>query len=316
MTKRGLGRSLTLPPFSYTGSLRPDRVGPPRAVPDSVPKPDYYFSTFPEEEVESRQQRTPKQRRPEELAGIRKACELGRHVLDLVSRAAKPGVTTDELDRIAHEAIVGAGAYPAPLRYFGFPKSLCTSVNEVICHGIPDRRPLEDGDLVNLDVTVLLDGWFGDLNETVVVGTADEETKRLVKTTYECLEQAIALVKPGARYRDLGETIATHARKNGLSVVTAYCGHGIGDLFHCAPNVPHYSGNKARGIMKEGEVFTIEPMINLGRAKDVTWPDGWTAATVDGKRSAQFEHQIVVTKDGCEVLTKRTPTSPPLCFEV
>jgi len=214
-----------------------------------------------------------------------------------------------------HEATIRRDAYPSPLNYYNFPKSVCTSVNEVICHGIPDQRELQDGDIVNVDVTAYFQGFHGDLNETFVVGEPDEESKRLIKVTHDCLMKAIGEVKPGVRFRDMGEVISTHAQKNGFSVVKTYCGHGIGDLFHCAPNIPHYARNKAVGVMKEGMTFTIEPMINMGSWRDQTWPDGWTAVTEDGKRSAQFEHTLLVTATGCEILTARLESSPPLWWE-
>ena len=195
--------------------------------------------------------------------------------------------------------------YPSPLNYRGFPKSVCISVNECICHGIPDLRPLRDGDIVNLDVTVFKEGVHADLNETFLVGACDADSKNLVRTAFETLRVAIANVKPGMLYRDLGGHIDKVARANKCSVVTSYCGHGIGTLFHCAPNVPHYKKNKAVGVMKPGHVFTIEPMINRGRSGDVTWPDNWTSTTRDGKRSSQFEHTMVVTESGVEILTAR-----------
>ncbi|KAF8379276.1 hypothetical protein HHK36_028709 [Tetracentron sinense] len=203
-----------------------------------------------------------------------------------------------------------AGGYPSPLNYNNFPKSCCTSVNEVICHGIPDGRRLEDGDIVNVDVTVYYKGVHGDLNETYFVGKVDEGSQQLVQCTYECLEKAISIVKPGVRFREVGEVINRHASMMGFSVVKSYCGHGIGELFHCAPNIPHYGRNKAVGVMKVGQTFTIEPMINAGVWHDRMWPDGWTAVTADGKRSAQFEHTLLVTATGVEVLTARLPSSP------
>ncbi|KFM24263.1 Methionine aminopeptidase 1A [Auxenochlorella protothecoides] len=315
-TRRGAGRSLTMPDFNWTGPLRPWRISPMRSIPDSIPKPEWYSTGRADVEVSSRQQHTPIPRFGKAAEGIRAACTLGRKVLDLAHAAVAPGVTTDEIDRVVHEATIAAGAYPSPYNYFNFPKSVCTSVNEIICHGIPDRRPLENGDIVNVDVSVYLNGWHGDLNETFVVGEVDDVSKKLLKTTHECLELAIAACRPGMRYRDVGDIITRHASAAGLSVVKAYCGHGIGDLFHCAPNVHHYAHNKARGVMKEGEVFTIEPMICVGSHRDKTWPDGWTAATEDGLRSAQFEHQLLITPQGCEVLTARLPTSPPLWWEV
>lgn len=235
--------------------------------------------------------------------------------MDKAHAAVRPGITTDEIDRVVHDATVAAGAYPSPLNYFHFPKSVCTSVNEVICHGIPDCRPLEDGDIVNVDVTVYLKGFHGDLNETFTVGDASDDDKELIKVAHDCLEKAIQIVKPGARYRDVGEVIQKHAQAHGFSVVKSYCGHGIGRLFHCAPSVPHYAHSKAVGIMKEGHVFTIEPMINAGTHRDVTWPDGWTACSADGKHSAQFEHTLLVTDSGAEMLTARLPNSPPLWWQ-
>ena len=178
-------------------------------------------------------------------------------------------------------------------------------MNEVICHGIPDYRPLEDGDIVNIDVSVYYNGYHGDLNETFFVGDVDPTSRLLVETAYSCLSAAVDLVRPGTLYRDLGATIERVAKANRCSVVRTYCGHGIGTLFHTAPNVPHYSKNKAKGAMQIGHVFTIEPMINLGTYQDLLWPDGWTAVTLDGARSAQFEHTLVVTATGCELLTGR-----------
>jgi len=231
---------------------------------------------------------------------------MGREVLDVAGKAVRAGVTTDEIDRIVHEACIERQCYPSPLNYYQFPKSVCTSVNEVICHGIPDYRELEDGDIVNLDVTTFNSGGFhGDLNETFFVGNMDEEGQKLVQTAFECLAKALEKVKPGTLYRDLGTIIHKHAVANGCSVVKTYCGHGIGSLFHTAPNVPHYHKNKAKGIMKKGHVFTVEPMINLGTSGDKTWDDNWTAVTRDGKRSAQFEHTVLVTDTGCEILTAR-----------
>ncbi len=184
----------------------------------------------------------------EEIAGIREACRIGREVLDLAGNAVKAGVTCDELDRIVHEETIKRNAYPSPLNYHRFPKSVCTSVNEVICHGIPDLRELQDGDIVNIDVSVYYNGYHGDLNETFFVGAVDENSKRLVKCAYESLAAAIAIVKPGTLYRDIGEAIARITKAAKCSVVQTYCGHGIGQLFHTAPNVPHYEKNKAKGL--------------------------------------------------------------------
>ncbi|KAL3143379.1 Microtubule-associated protein 1A [Trebouxia sp. C0009 RCD-2024] len=315
VTNRGQKRSPKMPYCDWTGPLRPELVGPTRKVPDSIPRPDYANDGTPRSEIESRQQRTVPIRSAKEIAGMRVACRLAREVLDKAHAAVRPGVTTDEIDRIVHEATVEAGAYPSPLNYYNFPKSVCTSVNEVICHGIPDKRPLQDGDIVNVDVTAYYKGYHGDLNETYVVGQVDDASKKLIRCAYDCLHKAMAEVKPGVRFREIGNFVSQHAQQQGFSVVRTFCGHGISDLFHCAPNIPHYSHNKVNGIMREGMLFTIEPMINAGGWKDITWPDEWTAVTRDGQRSAQFEHTLLVTADGCEALTKRLPTSPPLWWE-
>lgn len=233
------------------------------------------------------------------------SCRLGREVLDEAARVCDIGVTTDEIDRVVHEACIERDCYPSPMNYYKFPKSCCTSVNEVICHGIPDMRPLEDGDICNVDITVFHRGFHGDLNETFFVGNVGEQHKKLVQVTYECLSKAIDIVKPGERYREIGNVIEKHARANGFSVVRSYCGHGIHRLFHTAPNVPHYANNKAVGVMKVGNCFTIEPMISEGTWRDHQWPDEWTAVTADGKYSAQFEQTLIVTETGCDILTKR-----------
>lgn len=194
-----------------------------------------------------------------------------------------------------------------------FPKSVCTSINETICHGIPDQRPLEDGDIINIDVTLYHNGFHGDLNETYYVGEkalANPDAVRVVETARECLDKSIELIKPGMLFRDPGNVIEKHAKSRNCSVVKSYCGHGINQLFHCAPNVPHYAKNKAVGMAKPGMCFTIEPMINLGSHRDRTWPDDWTSTTEDGSLSAQFEHTFLVTEDGVEVLTARLPDSP------
>lgn len=204
-------------------------------------------------------------------------------------------------------------AYPSPLNYLHFPKSVCTSVNETICHGIPDQRPLEDGDIINIDVTLYYGGFHGDLNETYYVGEkarSNPDAVRVVETARECLDKAIELVKPGMLFREPGNVIEKHAKSRNCSVVKSYCGHGINQLFHTAPNIPHYAKNKAVGSAKPGMCFTIEPMINLGTHKDKTWPDDWTSTTADGSLSAQFEHTLLVTEDGVEVLTARLPDSP------
>ncbi|PIA17404.1 methionine aminopeptidase 1 [Coemansia reversa NRRL 1564] len=301
------------PTYRYTGPLRPVYpLSPRRPVPSDIPRPDYADSP----DGVSRLEQSYRNAQIEVMSGekletMKRVCQLGREVLDAAARAIKVGVTTDEIDRVVHEAIIECKAYPSTMNYYSFPKSVCTSVNEVICHGIPDQRKLEDGDIINIDISLFKDGVHTDMNKTYLVGNVDKKYKKLVKTTRECLQKAIDMVKPGVRYRDLGAVIEKHAKANGFSVVRTYCGHGVGRMFHSAPNVPHYAMNKAIGIMKPGHVFTIEPMINQGNFQDQTWRDNWTSVTVDGKRSAQFEHTILVTEDGHEVLTRRLPTSPP-----
>eukprot|EP01041_Mallomonas_annulata_P002099 gene2099-4104_t len=294
--------------FEFTGSLRPCQKTPKRTVPDSIKRPDYatHIRGIPiSEEKDKRTNSSIRVYTPEEIQGIRDACRIGREVLDAAGAIVRPGVTCDEIDRVVHEATVSRNAYPSPLNYHMFPKSVCTSLNEVICHGIPDMRPLQDGDIVNVDVSVYYNNYHADLNETFMVGNVDDNSKRLVQCAYNTLAAAVALVKPGTLYRDLGEIIQKVAHSAGCTVVRTYCGHGVGELFHTAPNIPHYSKNKAKGVMAPGHIFTIEPMINLGSYRDVLWPDGWTAVTIDGARSAQFEHTMLVTETGCELLTAR-----------
>ncbi len=209
-------------------------------------------------------------------------------------------------------ALTRLQSYPSPLNYCHFPKSVCTSVNEVICHGIPDHRPLKDGDILNIDVTLYHGGFHGDLNETYYVGTAaqDPDNIRVIEASRNCLDESIKMVKPGALFRDYGNTIEKIAKSYNCQVVKTYCGHGVNQLFHTTPNVPHYAKNKAIGEAKPGMCFTIEPMITLGSYKDKTWPDDWTSVTVDGKKTAQFEHTLLVTETGVEVLTARLENSP------
>ncbi|RKP08717.1 peptidase M24, structural domain-containing protein [Thamnocephalis sphaerospora] len=299
------------PNYPYTGALRPVYpIAPRREVPAHIQRPDYAEDGMPKSEISARGSAKLEVLPPEDIECMRKVCRLAREVLDEGARAIKVGVTTDEIDRVVHEATIARDAYPSTLNYYQFPKSCCTSVNESICHGIPDGRPLQDGDILNIDVSIYHGGFHADLNETYLVGNVDEGGRRLVQAARECLEKAIAQVKPGTLYRDLGTVIDKHARSAGFSVVRTYCGHGINRLFHCAPNVPHYARNKAIGVMKPGHVFTIEPMINEGSWHDEQWPDNWTAVTADGKRSAQFEHTMVVTETGVEILTARLPNSP------
>ncbi|KAI8981943.1 methionine aminopeptidase 1 [Mycotypha africana] len=292
------------PNYRYTGPLQAVYpLSPRREVPKEIERPDYAESSIPISEQMARGNAI-RVLNKEEIEGMRKACKIAREVLDIGAAAIRPGITTDEIDEIIHNATIERGAYPSPLNYYQFPKSVCISVNEVICHGIPDKYVLKDGDIVNLDVTCFYKGFHGDMNATYCVGNVDDKGKELIDTARECLEKAIAMVKPGIKYRDFGRVIEEHARKHGFSVVRSFCGHGINQLFHTAPNVPHYNNNKAVGVAKPGHCFTIEPMICEGHWRDEIWPDNWTAVTCDGKRSAQFEHTLLVTETGCEILTK------------
>ncbi|CAD5112845.1 DgyrCDS2057 [Dimorphilus gyrociliatus] len=300
------------PGFKFTGELRPYPQTPIRTVPKHINRPDYadHPEGFPTSERAIRGSTNIVQLNDEDQESMRTACKLAREVLDIGSQAVEVGVTADEIDRLVHEACIERDCYPSPLNYYNFPKSCCTSINEVICHGIPDTRPLKDGDIVNIDVTVYYNDFHGDLNETLFVGNVPESSKNLVKVTHECLSKAIEEVRPGVRYRDMGNIIQKHAQQHGYSVVRTYCGHGIHRLFHTSPNVPHYAKNKAVGVMKPGHAFTIEPMISEGTWRDETWPDNWTAVTQDGKRSAQFEHTLLVTDTGCDILTERPKGQP------
>lgn len=292
------------PNYRYTGGLRPCYpLSAPRSVPKHIMRPDYAEDGIPYSENKVRGSSEIKVNSAKEIKAMRKAGIIAREVMNEGLKAIKVGATTDEVDRVVHEAAIERNAYPSPLNYRNFAKSCCTSVNEVICHGVPDQYEIKDGDLVNLDVTTYFNGYHGDLNETVCVGNVDKAGRKLVKTTRECFEKARNICKPGVFYRDLGNVIQKHAQSQGFSVVRSFCGHGINTLFHCAPSVPHYAKNKTVGVMKPGHIFTIEPMINEGVWQDAMWPDNWTAVTADGKRSAQFEQTLLITEHGVETLT-------------
>ena len=248
----------------------------------------------------------------EDIAGMRVAGRLAAEVLEMIAPRVQVGMTTGELDRICHDYIVNVQqAIPAPLNYNGFPKSICTSVNEVICHGIPsDSKKLKNGDIINIDVTVIKDGWHGDTSIMVGVGEVAHHAERLMRITQECLYKSLALVKPGATLGDIGHVIQQYAEANYYSVVREYCGHGIGKIFHEEPQVLHYGKPNTGLVLKPGMTFTIEPMINAGRREIKFMSDGWTVATKDRSLSAQWEHTIVVTDDGFEIMTV-SDGSPP-----
>lgn len=277
--------------------LQPGALSPMRTVPPEIPRPDYAETGEPGRRPEPRVKST------DVIERMRVAGRAAAEVLDIGAATIAPGVTTDEIDAVVHQAYIDRGGYPSTLNYRGYPKSLCTSVNEVICHGIPDDRPLRDGDIVNLDVTIYLDGVHGDTNATYLVGQIDDASERLVEVTRECLAHGIAAVVPGHPFSDIGRAIEDHATAHGYQVVRAFVGHGIGEQFHTDLQIPHYYEPRLTTVMEPGMVFTIEPMISMGTGLHRIWDDDWTAVTADGSRTAQFEHTVLVTDDGVEILT-------------
>ena len=238
-----------------------------------------------------------------DFEGMRRAGRLGAETLDFIMPYVEPGITTGELDRLCHDFIVARDAIPAPLNYRGFPKSICTSINHVVCHGIPGERRLHEGDIVNIDVTVILDGWHGDTSRMFAAGKAGVKARRLTDVTFDAMWRGIEAVRPGASVGDIGHAIQSHAESHRCSVVRDFCGHGLGRIFHAPPNVMHYGKPGQGPLLREGMFFTIEPMINAGHYPVKVLEDGWTAVTKDRSLSAQFEHSIGVTADGYEVFT-------------
>ncbi|RMH62432.1 MAG: type I methionyl aminopeptidase [Zetaproteobacteria bacterium] len=239
----------------------------------------------------------------EEIEAMRPACRHAANTLVMIEPYIKPGITTDEINDLVHEYTIRHGAIPAPLNYHGFPKSVCTSVNHVVCHGIPGDKKLRDGDIINVDVTSIIDGWHGDTSKTFYVGTPKVRARKVVEVARRALEIGIEQVRPGARLGDIGHAIQQYVEGERCSVVREYCGHGIGRAFHEEPQVLHF-GKPGTGVeLKEGMVFTIEPMVNLGKPGVKVLRDGWTVVTRDKSLSAQFEHTVAVTADGCEILT-------------
>jgi len=280
------------------GALVPGTVSPQRSVPASIARPEYVGRPAPARHAGTDVVA------PETIERIRVAARIAARALAEVGRNIVPGVTTDELDRIGHEYLIDHRAYPSTLGYRGFPKSLCTSVNEVVCHGIPDSTVLQDGDIVNIDITAYIGGVHGDTNATFAVGTVDEESALLIERTRESLARAIKAVKPGREINVIGRVIEKYAQRFGYGVVRDYTGHGVGETFHTGLVIPHYDAAPHYAtVIEPGMVFTIEPMLNLGTPDCVSWDDGWTVLTADGSRSAQFEHTLVVTDTGAEILT-------------
>jgi methionyl aminopeptidase len=278
--------------------VAPATISPRRPVPTSIPWPEYVDREAPARFTGS------EVKDADTIQRMRAAGRLAAQARDLVGSHVAPGVTTDELDRIGHEFLCDHGAYPSTLGYRGFPKSLCSSVNEVVCHGIPDSRPILDGDIVNIDITAYLDGVHGDTNATFLAGDVDQETRLLVERTREALERGIRAVKPGRRINVVGRVIESYAARFGYGVVREFTGHGIGTAFHSGLVVPHYDTPDYDDLIQVGMTFTIEPMLNLGTHQWEMWDDGWTVVTADRRRSAQFEHTLLVTPTGAEVLTQ------------
>ncbi|SLF48957.1 type I methionyl aminopeptidase [Mycobacteroides abscessus] len=283
---------------SPRAALRPGKLSPERQVPVSIDRPEYVGKSKVAEAVGE-----PYVQTPEVIEKMRVAGRIAARALALAGEAVAPGITTDELDRIAHDYMVSQGAYPSTLGYKGFPKSCCTSLNEIICHGIPDSTVIEDGDIVNIDVTAYIDGVHGDTNATFLAGDVSEEHRLLVERTREATMRAINAVKPGRALSVVGRVIEAYAKRFGYNVVRAFTGHGVGPTFHNGLIVPHYDDPNLDIVIEPGMTFTIEPMINLGSLEYEIWDDTWTVATADKLWTAQFEHTMVVTEDGVEILT-------------
>ena len=276
----------------------PGRLSPARAVPSGITRPEYVGKPGPAPHVggDKYDQDT--------IQRIRIASKIAAQALDLVLESAKPGMTTDDLDRIGHEFLISQNAYPSTLGYRGFPKSLCSSMNEIICHGIPDDTVLEDGDLLNIDISAFIGGVHGDTNGTVLVGEGSEELANLVSRTKEAMNRGINAAMPGRQVNIIGRAIETYAKRYNYGVVKEFTGHGVGPSFHTGLIIPHYDDPEYDNLIEVGMVFTVEPMITLGAADWDMWQDGWTVTTKDKQHTAQFEHTILITEDGPEILTE------------
>jgi methionyl aminopeptidase len=279
-------------------TIQPATISPPREVPATIERPRYVGRPAPDRYTGDDVQL------PEVVEKMRIAARMAAQAMHAAATVIKPGVTTDDLDQVVHEFLINNGAYPSTLGYRGFPKSCCTSVNEVICHGIPDARPLEDGDIVKIDVTAYIHGVHGDTCATFFCGEVDEQTRLLTERTQEALRRAINAVKPGRQVNVIGRVIESYAKRFGYGVVRDYTGHGVHTTFHSGLVIPHYDEPAYDTVIRPGMTFTIEPMITLGSGDWYMWDDGWTVLTADGSRCAQFEHTLVVTESGSEVLTR------------
>ena len=285
-------------PKAADRTLVPGTISRQRAVPGSIARPEYVGRPAPAQHVGG-------DKYDEETIGrIRAASKLAAQALELVLSEAKPGVTTDFLDQIGHEFLCDSGAYPSTLGYRGYPKSLCTSLNEVICHGIPDDTVMEDGDIVNVDISAYLDGVHGDTNGTVIIGQADSEVELLVERTKEAMMRGIRAAKPGREVNIIGRAIETYAKRFNYGVVRDFTGHGVGTSFHSGLIIPHYDEPAYRDIIEPGMVFTVEPMLTLGSQDWDMWSDDWTVTTKDKSFTAQFEHTVLITESGAEILTE------------
>jgi methionyl aminopeptidase len=282
--------------MSTRSPLTPGQLSPWREVPASIPRPEYVGKREPKRSNTTVQT-------PDVIDRMRRAGRLAAQAVVLAGEHCKPGVSTDEIDAVVHGFLVDHGAYPSTLGYKGFPKSCCTSLNEVICHGIPDSTLIEDGDIVNVDVTAFLDGVHGDTNQTFCVGTVSEEARLLVERTREATMRGVKAVAPGRPLNVIGRVIEAYAKRFGYGVVRDFGGHGIGESFHSGLFVPHYDNPSLETMMEPGMTFTIEPMITLGTYRHDMWDDGWTVLTKDRKWTAQFEHTVAVTESGYEILT-------------
>mgnify|MGYP000081160779 FL=1 len=287
-----------MPRSPETGFLFPGKVSAPLSVPAHIRRPEYVGKSSPAKFTGSHV------RTQEEIAKIRAAGKIAAQAIELVGQAIKPGVTTDALDRLAHDFVVSQGAYPSTLGYRGYPKSICSSINEVICHGIPDDTVLHEGDIVNIDITAFLDGYHGDSNQTFAVGAISEELQLLVERTHEAMMRGINAALPGREVNIIGRAIESYAKRFGYGVVRDFTGHGIGEAFHSGLIIPHYdSAPLYSDVIEVGMVFTVEPMLTLGTHEWDLWPDDWTVTTRDKSLTAQFEHTIAVTESGPEILT-------------
>ena len=287
-----------MPRDSQTGFLTPGVISKPLSVPSAIARPEYVGKASPAEWTGSHIKSA------DQVEKIRAAGKIAAEAIALVGANAKPGVTTDELDKLAHEYIVSQGAYPSTLGYRGFPKSCCTSINEVICHGIPDDTVLQDGDIMNVDITAFKDGFHGDSNATFLIGNVSKDVADLVERTKEALDRAIAVVMPGRPINVIGRTIESYAKRFNYGVVRDFTGHGIGEAFHSGLVIPHFdAAPNYSNTMEVGMVFTIEPMLTLGTHEWDIWSDNWTVTTKDKSITAQFEHTMVVTESGARVLT-------------